>query len=151
MVRCTFFFWKLRYPAPFHLGIQTMGHFESLLVVLLLPFSQKREVLLFAFSQKPTLFLDFLSVLQLSSSHIAASNPSREELVQILPYYQGRLRQSQNKPNSGRSGKMKPEGALKWEVLSSSWAACRWWEMFLSTTWCKHCQAIRINEGKLKW
>lgn len=68
-----------------------MGHFESLLVVLLLPFSQKREVLLFAFSQKPTLFLDFLSVLQLSSSHIAASNPSREELVQILPYYQGRL------------------------------------------------------------
>lgn len=50
------------------------------------------------------------------------------------------------------------EGALSWEVLSSSWAACGWWEisswrlLVLSTAWCQHCQCyckpIGINARK---
>lgn len=53
---------------------------------------------------------------------------------------------------------MKSEGALNWEVLSSSWAACGWWEIsswrlpVVSTAWCKHCQCcfkpIGINARK---
>lgn len=33
-------------------------------------------------------------------------------------------------------------------VLCTLWAPCRWWEMFLSTTWCKHFQPIRIDARK---
>lgn len=101
MVRCTFFSGSWGKPC-------TISHRDIHSRALWVP-TCGVALTHFAFSQKPTLFLDFLSVLQLTPSHIVPSNPSRGELAQILPYF----RQSQNKPNSVRSMKMKSEAALK--------------------------------------